>query len=435
MTALLQAAAIVAVVLVAAHLARGTAVLFRQPPVVGEIAVGLVVVPLLTAVAGPRVAAAVLPGPVTAHLHTIGVAGLALYLAGIGHGVQPRPGEVTRRSYTWLLVASLVPGLGAGALLAWWVVWRDDAGERGGAPAAALVLMLAAALAVTAVPVLVRILADRGLLDSQEGRLSVLTAVSIDAVTWVVLAAALVAASGGGRRLVDTVVVLVLGAVAAVAARAALRHRAVTALCRRWPAVAAVLLGAAAVGAALGTERAGLTAIYGAVLVGLAVPRGGERDVWSRPVERVTALGLLLVPVFFVTTGFTISTHGLAGFSWATLAVVLVLGAVTKVGGGWAGARAAGLSHGTALRFGVLMNTRGLTEMAVLQAGLSAGILTPGLFLTVALMALLATVGAGPALELLERWRFVGVARPGAAPRGAPSLPESTKELLPDDHA
>ncbi|MCX2926910.1 cation:proton antiporter [Streptomyces sp. NEAU-W12] len=437
----LQALAVLAVVLALARPARRAATLVRQPPVIGEIALGLVVVPLLTAAAGPDLVGTLLPPPVTDHLHTVGLAGLALYLTGVGHSARPRRGELSPRAYGRLLAGSLLPGLLAGALLSVWVVWRDTPGERGTAPTAALVLLLAAAFAVTAVPVLARILTDRGIEDTTEGRLSLLVAVSIDALTWLVLTAALAAAAEGGGRLMRALAVIAGGVVAAVLLRRLLGRAAVGRLCARRPAAAAFVLGAVAVAAAVATERAGLTAIFGAVLVGLAVPRDGEqgsrdeesglrdgepgsRDgesgVRTRVVRAVERCGLLFVPVFFVTAGLQVSTDGPDGFSWATFALVLLLATAAKLGGGYAGARLARLPAGTALRFGVLMNTRGLTEIAVLQAGLSAAILSPGLFLALVLMALVTTAATGPLLSLTDR-RRAAVGAPARPTTGVPA--------------
>ena len=351
MVVALQTLAALAVVLALARPARRAATLVRQPPVIGEIALGLVVVPVLTTAAGSGLVETALPSGVTDHLHTAGVAGLALYLAGVGHSARPRRGEVSPRSYGWLMAGSLLPSLGAGVVLSVWVVWRDTPGERGTAPTAALVLLLAAAFAVTAVPVLARILTDRGLADSTEGRLSLLVAVGIDALTWLVLTAALAVAAGGGGRTVQAIAVIAGAVVAAAALRRLLGQQSVGRLCERWPAAAATVLGAAAVAAALATERAGLTAIFGAVLVGLAVPRDGERGPRTRTVRSVERCGLLLVPVCFVTTGLQVSTDGPDGFSWATFALVLLLASAAKLGGGSAGARrAAAHRHRTALR-------------------------------------------------------------------------------------
>ncbi|GAA2255770.1 integral membrane ion exchanger [Streptomyces ruber] len=429
-----QALAVLAVVLAVAWPARRAATLARQPAVIGEITLGLVAVPALTAAAGPGLVGTLLPSGVTGHLHTVGLAGLALYLTGVGHGARPRRGEVSPRSYGRLLAGSLLPGLVAGVLLAVWVVRRGVPGERGTAPTTALVLLLAAAFAVTAVPVLARILTDRSLTDTTEGRLSVLVAVSIDALTWLVLTAALAVAAGGGGRLVRALAVIAGGAVAAVLLRHLLRRESVGRLSARWPTAAAAVLGAVAIAAALATERAGLTAIFGAVLVGLAVPRDGEpgtrdggRGPRDRAVRSVERCGLLLVPVFFVTTGLQVSVDGPDGFSWTTFGLVLLLATAAKVGGGYAGARAARLPARTALRFGVLMNTRGLTEIAVLQAGLSAGILSPGLFLALVLMALVTTAATGPLLSVTDRGRLTA----GARPRVAATAPARTATWAP----
>ncbi|MEU7357842.1 MULTISPECIES: cation:proton antiporter [Streptomyces] len=407
----LHAVVVLAVVLLAARPARRAATLIRQPPVIGEITLGLVVVPVLTTAAGPGLVETVLPSGTTGHLHTIGLAGLALYLTGVGHSARPRRGEVSPRSYGWLPAGSLLPGLIAGALVSVWVVWRDAAEERGTAPTAALVLLLAAAFAVTAVPVLARILTDRGIADPTEGRLSLLVAVSIDALTWLLLNSALAAAAGSGRQVVRAAAVIAVGTTVAVALRRLLGREAVGRLCARWPAAAAATLGAGAIAAALATERAGLTAIFGAVLAGLAVPRDGEQGPRTEAVRSVERCGLLLVPAFFVTVGFRTATDGPDGFSWVTLAVVVLLAMAAKLGGGYAGARAARLPTRTALRFGVLMNTRGLTEIAVLQAGLSAGILSSGLFLVMLLMALVTTAATGPLLSFADH-RFPATGAP-----------------------
>ncbi|MFF7898936.1 cation:proton antiporter [Streptomyces sp. NPDC088817] len=398
----LHALAVLAVVLVVARPARRAATLVRQPPVIGEIALGLIVVPVLTTAAGPGLVGTVLPAEVTDHVHTVGLAGLALYLTGVGHSARPRRSEVSPRSYGWLLAGSLLPGLLAGMLVSGWVVWRDEPGDRGTAPTAALVLLLAAAFAVTAVPVLARILTDRGIADTTEGRLSLLVAVTIDALTWLVLTAALAAAASGSGRFVRAAAVIIAGAMAALTLRWLLGRTAVGRLCARWPVAAAIALCAIAVAAAMTTERAGLTAIFGAVLVGLAVPQDGEWGPRTRTVRTVQRCGLLFVPVFFVTAGLQMSADGADGFSWATLVLVLLLATAAKLGGGYAGARAARLPTGTALRFGVLMNTRGLTEIAVLQAGLSAGILSSGLFLALALMAVVTTAATGPLLSAVD---------------------------------
>jgi Kef-type K+ transport system membrane component KefB len=163
------------------------------------------------------------------------------------------------------------------------------------------------------------------------------------------------------------------------------------------------VLGVAAITAAATTERCRLTVVVGAVLIGLAVPRRGPGSPWDHAVGLVATAGRWLVPVYFTTTGLTLLAGPAHPVAWTALAIAVVLSMLGKVGGGYLGARLGGLPRRTGLRIGILMNTRGLTEIVVLQAGYSAGILTPRLFLAMLLMALLATACTGPLLSLTER--------------------------------
>ena len=153
---------------------------------------------------------------------------------------------------------------------------------------------------------------------------------------------------------------------------------------------------------ALTVERLGLTAIFGAVLVGLAIPAGKDGP-WTATAASVAKAGRALVPVFFVVTGITVLTSAFAAASWALIVIATTLGALGKLGGGYLGARRGGQSRRTSARVGVLMNTRGLTELIVLKVGYSAGILSAPLFLALVVMALTTTAMTGPLLLLIDR--------------------------------
>ena len=132
---------------------------------------------------------------------------------------------------------------------------------------------------------------------------------------------------------------------------------------------------------------------------GLAIPAGG----WDAVVRRVTRAGRLLVPVFFVVTGITVFAGQFGSTPWFAIVLATALGIVGKVGGGYLGARIGGAPASDAVRVGVLVNTRGLTELVVLQAGYGAGILTAPVFLALVVMALVTTAMTGPSYGLLER--------------------------------
>src|SRR5205823_6247104 len=133
------------------------------------------------------------------------------------------------------------------------------------------------------------------------------------------------------------------------------------------------------------------------------IPGAGSASPWTPVVRSVGRVGLWLIPVFFVVTGISLLATPVRGLSWATIALVTVLGIVGKGVGTYAGARLAGESRSSSARLGALMNTRGLTEIVLLQVGFGAGILTAGLFVAFLVMALVTTALTGPALSWTDR--------------------------------
>jgi Kef-type K+ transport system membrane component KefB len=273
---------------------------------------------------------------------------------------------------------------------------------RGDAPTAAFVLMTAIALSITAVPVLARILADHGMTRTAAGRLALTAAIVIDALSWLVLMLAVGLESGRLEGFLRSVAVLAGSTALALLLRRGLRTRGAAQFCARWPMGGTMFLGGIAIGMAVAVEHLGMTAILGAVLAGLAVPAVPE-DTWSRAIAGLTSAGRLLLPIFFVITGITLLTHGFGSASIALTAIATILGIVGKAGGGYLGGRLGGQSHWDSLRIASLMNTRGLTELIVLQIGLSTGILTPPLFLALLVMALVTTALTGPSLQFIDR--------------------------------
>jgi Kef-type K+ transport system membrane component KefB len=158
---------------------------------------------------------------------------------------------------------------------------------------------------------------------------------------------------------------------------------------------------------ALVTEVIGIHALFGAFLAGVIMPvRGGVREYLTARVEGVTT-GMLL-PLFFGYTGLRTQVGLLDDWSsWAICGGVMVVAIVGKVGGTMVAARWAGMSWNESGMLGVLMNTRGLIELIVLNIGYELGILTPRVFSMMVIMALVTTCMTGPLLSLLKflRWR------------------------------
>jgi Kef-type K+ transport system membrane component KefB len=391
-----------------------------QPSVLGEVLVGLLAVPALTA-AGARGTVDTITGPaVLGPLTLVGHAGLVLFLVAVVYElVGPRavgslgggPGGSAARVVTSVaLGAAAVPCLGGLALGA--VLLHSGRPDlRGDATPAAVLFLLAAATAVTAVPVLARLLDERGLLRTEIGGLAMSAAVVIDSVAWLLLAVALAvaAAAAGSAVRVGVALVVLVGAAAVV--RRLLRSSAVNRLAMpaRW--LLPVLVGVSAYGAARGLRSAGVSEVLAAALLGAVLPQDGARDPtgdgvdgpWHRAVGAVGRIGRWLVPVFFVAVGADAFGPGTRWPPGWLILLCLLVATGAKALGAVAGARLAGLPAHAGLRLAVLLNCRGLTELVVLQAGREAGILTGAAYLAMLVMALVTTAATWPVYSAVDR--------------------------------
>uniref|UniRef100_A0AAU2V2Y8 Cation:proton antiporter n=1 Tax=Streptomyces sp. NBC_00003 TaxID=2903608 RepID=A0AAU2V2Y8_9ACTN len=391
-----------AAILLIALAGRALARTLRQPEVIGEIVVGLLSGPAVIALFGRDTLNTLLPGPVFDVVKLVSQAGLVLFLVGLAHKLGADADGPPRRGTLWVVVGALIPPLLTGLLLAGLVLLTDDHAARGSAPLPAFVLMVAVSMSITAVPVMARILADRGMTRSAAGQTALAAAIVIDAVGWLLLTLAISLGKGSSDGLLHSGRALLFGVLCALAVRYGLRTRGARTVRVRLPRTSAVVLGAVALVVAIAMEHLGMTAILGAALVGFAIP-GGERRPWERTVATVSRAGAVLAPAFFVVTGITVLTGSYADTSWQLIAAAVVLGCVGKGLGGYLGARQGGRTPQTARKVAALMNTRGLTELIALQAGLSSGILTGPLVLALIVMALTTTAMTGPLLNLLDR--------------------------------
>jgi Kef-type K+ transport system membrane component KefB len=161
-------------------------------------------------------------------------------------------------------------------------------------------------------------------------------------------------------------------------------------------------LAAACVGllvSAFITSTIGLHEIFGAFLFGAVIPRGRLTD---ELIAKVQPFATILLPAFFVTTGLAVDIGGIGWVGAAQLGLILAVACSGKVLGAGLAARAAGAPRREALALGVLMNTRGLTELVVLNLGRDLGVLTPRLFTLLVMMAVITTVMTGPLLDVIR---------------------------------
>jgi Kef-type K+ transport system membrane component KefB len=170
------------------------------------------------------------------------------------------------------------------------------------------------------------------------------------------------------------------------------------------------------------TDLIGLHAVFGAFVMGAAMPRGViARDLIGR-IQPLTVA--LLLPLFFTYSGLNTKIGLLnTGFLWLMCAAILVAAVLGKGVACWLAARATGISNREALGIGTLMNARGLMELIIINIGLQRGIISEGLFATLVIMAVVTTLMASPIFD-----RLVGNRGPEVEPDGEP---EEAKDLHP----
>ncbi|WP_405887832.1 cation:proton antiporter [Streptomyces sp. NBC_01136] len=401
----------------------------RQPPVVVEIAAGLMLGPSLLGLLPGDLPARLFPLEARPALSVLAQLGLALFMFLAGWELDPRRLRGRGRSVgTIAALAMAVPfalGGGAAALL-------HASQAPKGVSLGMFVLFMATAFSITAFPVLARIIRDRGLARTHVGVLAMACAAAGDVVAWCVLVLVVALAGAHGPGGFATVIALTLAYAAAMilVVRPVLRRLLRDSARGESRGTALVLIVSGVLLSSYVTSWIGVHTIFGAFAFGLVMPRG-DRGLEERIAEPLERTASLLLPVFFTLTGLSVDIRGLGWSGLGVLAFVLVTAVVSKFAGAAVPARLTGSDWREAGVFGALMNTRGLTEIVILGIGLHLGLIGPQLFTIMVLMALITTAMAGPLLSL-----FGGDIAKGQNHGSRPPLriPEAPRRLR-DDHS
>ncbi len=371
---------------------------FGQPAVIGEMAAGLLLGPIVFGAIAPEVHAQLFAKDSLGGLSALSTVGLVLFMFIVGAELRAPEGVRAQvKAAGWVGVLGVLFPMGAGFAISPMLYPLAPAGV-GFWPFA---LFMAAALSITAFPVMARILKDRGLTQTRLGRLALSSAAIADVFAWVMLAVvvALVGLGGGGSGLLRTTV----GTLALLAFVFGVLRPFYAWLMRRFAPtgepsqmlLAALLLGA--LGCAGLTEWLGLHAVFGAFLFGACLPR--DDRLLRCLVERLEYIAIvLLMPIFFALAGLNTTPDAFVGTGLGALLLVLLAAVVGKMAGGAAGARVAGYGWRECFATGALMNARGLMELIVMKVGLDAGLIGPSLFTMLLVMALVTTVMTSPLL-------------------------------------
>jgi Kef-type K+ transport system membrane component KefB len=257
------------------------------------------------------------------------------------------------------------------------------------------------AMSITAFPVLARILTDRHMENTELGVISLSCAAVDDVTAWCLLAFVVGVAQSEVGGAVQTVllaigfIAIMLGIVRPLALRFLSNDSA------HPPRRMAVWVLVALLFSALTAEWIGIHAIFGAFLLGAIIPHDSDvaRDFTNKLEDIVK---ILLLPAFFAYTGMKTEIGLVSGWqAWMFCAVIILVATLGKFGGTLVAAKFTGLGWRTSAALGILMNTRGLMELIVLNIGLELGVISPTLFAMMVIMALVTTITTTPVLRLL----------------------------------
>ena len=391
----------ITVVMLVARLVGMAFARIGQPRVMGEVLAGIALGPTVLGALAPDLQTALFPSDLIPYIGVVAQLGLIFYMFLVGlevdlSQIRGRVGQVAAISNVSVALPMML-GI-AIAIPIYELVGPDD-------KFVAFALFMGVSMSITAFPVLARILVERRMLKRPVGVLVLACAAVDDVTAWFLIAlATAIAVAGSGADVLETIGLAVVFCVVMGFAIRPLLARVSTAYdeAGRVPGGWVALIFAGVLLSAYVTEEIGIALIFGAFVMGLIMPRHAEltEDVTGRIEDFVVTL---LLPLFFAFTGLR-TNIGLLDRPelWLMTVALIVVAVVGKLFGAAIAARITGFDWRSSAVIGTLMNTRGLTELIVLNLALELGVISEALFAMLVLMALVTTFMAGPALRLLD---------------------------------
>ena len=372
----------------------------KQPLVIGEIFAGIMLGPSLFGLIAPDLAHHLFPLETMPYLNVLSQIGLIFFMFLIGLELNPK--YLSGNLKTAILISNLsiiVPF--ASAFVLSFVLYPLVASSN--VNFAPFALFLGAAMSITAFPVLARIITENNLQGTRLGTLALTCAAVDDVTAWCILAVAIAVARHGSidQQAVLTIIesIVYIGFMFTVGRwflkRLSKHHRRTGRLSQL--VLAVIYMGV--VSSALITEFIGIHLIFGAFLLGAVMPKD-EELVRELAIKTEDFVLIFLLPIFFAYSGLK-TQIGLLNSPklWLLSALILLVAIGGKYIGAYVAARISGIDKRESSALGWLMNTRGLTELIVLNIGLELKVITPLLFTMLVIMALVTTFMTSPLLE------------------------------------
>lgn len=372
---------------------------FHQPQVVGEMIAGVLLGPTLFGLLAPEWHKTLFPKESISVLYVGAQLGVGLYMFLVGLGFRTDHFKANMRAAAAVSISGMAaPFLVAIVITPWLMTVPGLFSET--ATQFNATLFMGAAIAITAFPMLARIIHERGLSNSKLGTLSLSAGAIDDAGAWCVLAIVLASFGAGSSLAIQTIgggiifasVVLLLGPrLLAPLGRIVEREGKIS------PTIMSITLMAFML-CAFVADGIGLHAVFGGFLLGTVMPRGLFASELRKQIEPFAVV--ILLPMFFTFSGLNTQLTMINNPELVLIALAVLAGSILAKGGAcYLAARLCGQDNRTALGIGALMNARGLMELIIINIGLQKGVIGPGLFSMLVLMAIVTTLMASPVFE------------------------------------
>ena len=397
---------------------------FHQPQVVGEMIAGVILGPSLFGLLLPELQKSLFPTEMKGILYVGAQMGVGMYMFLVGLGFRGDHFKSNLKSAAAVSISGMTaPFLVAIVITPWLMSVPGLFSEK--ATTFNATLFMGACIAITAFPMLARIIHERGLSQTKLGTLSLSAGAIDDAGAWCVLALVLASFGAGPELAIKTIaggvafaafMILVAPKLLAPLARAAEKYETLP------PTLFALVLMAFML-CAFTADAIGLHAVFGGFLLGAVMPRGKLTREIKRQLEPFVVI--VLIPILFTYSGLNTQLTMVNNIELLAIAAVILIGSIAAKGiACWGAARLCGADNRTAMGIGALMNARGLMELIIINIGLQAGVIGTALFSMMVLMAVITTLMASPLFEAVYGKRARETGELGA-------IPGETEESMP----